>query len=173
MRTPARRQTLQRALLGAALATLLLGGGASAPSRPTPSARATANGVTVVVTLVPAAGSGEELRATFSPRRAGFHVYSIELPDGGVDGLGIPTRLSVRGGLTAEGRPAADRAVVRLRPAGLPTELPVYPDGPVTFTLPVRRTGSGEANVVVSYGACGESRCLMPVTDKVIRLDLG
>ncbi|MFF7329850.1 hypothetical protein [Streptomyces sp. NPDC008150] len=155
------------------MATLLLGGGAASPARPAPGARVTANGVTVVVTLLPAADGGRELRATFSPRRAGFHVYSIDLPDGGIDGLGIPTRLSVRGGLTAEGRPTADRTVVGLRPAGLPTELPVYPDGPVTFTLPVRPTGSDEADVVVSYGACGASRCLMPVTDEVIRLRLG
>lgn len=173
MRGPGRR----RALLGAATVTLLLAGGvrdhAGGHQRPAPSARATANGVTVTVTLRPGAKGRQELRATFSPRLPGFHLYSVDLPDGGVDGLGIPTRLSVEGDLIADGTPTADRSVVLLRPAGLPTRLPVYPDGPVTFTLPVRRTGAGQANVVVSYGACGKSRCLVPVRDEVIRLGIG
>ncbi|MGY5034902.1 hypothetical protein ACWC9U_29480 [Streptomyces sp. 900116325] len=53
---------------------------------------------------------------------------------------------------------------------GLPTEIPVYPDGPVTFTLPVRQISSRQADVIVSYGACNESTCLMPVDEEVIHL---
>ncbi|GAA2096335.1 hypothetical protein GCM10009759_25430 [Kitasatospora saccharophila] len=159
-------------MLGAAtVSALLLGGcGTDRPARPT--AQATANGVTVTVTLVPASDGRREVRATFTPQESGFHLYSIDLPAEGVDGLGIPTRLSVRGDLTATGSPSTDREIRRLRPAGLDVELPVYPDGAVTFTLPVRSTGSRQADVVVSYGACSETRCLVPVTDEVIHLDL-
>ncbi|MFR9797340.1 hypothetical protein ACL02U_15725 [Streptomyces sp. MS06] len=129
--------------------------------------------MTVTVTLLPASDGQRRLRATFSPQQAGFHIYSIDLPAQGVDGLGVPTRLSVEGDLTAVGRPTADRSVLHLRPAGLTTELPVYPNGPVTFTLPVRQTGSHRADVIVSYGACSEGRCLIPVTGEVIHLSLG
>jgi hypothetical protein len=166
------RAATRRALaVGAAVGTLLLGGcGADQPTAPT--AHATANGVTVTVTLLHGSTGQRRIRATFSPRQAGFHLYSIDLPAHGVDGMGIPTRLSVRGDLTAVGRPTADRPVVLLRPTGLTTELPVYPNGPVTFTVPVRQTGTHEADVVVSYGACGTNRCLIPVTNEVIHLSL-
>jgi hypothetical protein len=100
-------------------------------------------------------------------------VYSISLPAGGVDGLGVPTRLGVRGGLRATGSPTADRPIRSLSLPGLNVVLPVYPDGPVTVTLPVTRTGSSSAQAIVSYGACSTSTCLPPVTALVIpvRLD--
>lgn len=168
MRTP-----LWLLVAGVVAAAVLLPRACGADPPLEPQAHATAEGVTVTVTLLPVHDGQDEIQATFSPQQAGFHVYSIDLPSNGVDGLGIPTRLSVKGGLTAVGKPMADLPVRLLRPAGLPTELPVYPNGPVTFTVPVRRIGSEQAEVVVSYGACSEDRCLIPVTDEVIRLDLG
>lgn len=157
--------------VGIAAAVLVLSGcGAGQPAAPT--AHVTANGVTVKVTLLPASDGHREIRATFSPQQAGFHLYSIDLPPQGVDGLGVPTRLSVAGDLTAVGKPTTNLPIRLLRPAGLSAELPVYPNGPVTFTLPVRRTGSHQADVIVSYGACSETRCLVPVTNKVIHLRL-
>ncbi|WP_405497218.1 hypothetical protein [Streptomyces sp. NBC_00096] len=151
-------------------ALLISGCGTARPTGPT--AHSTANGVTVTVALLPTSSGQREIRATFSPGQTGFHLYSIDLPPEGIDGLGIPTRLSVQGDLTATGKPATDRPIRLLRPAGLQVELPVYSDGAVTFTLPVRQTGSHQAEAVVSYGACSETRCLTPVTDKVIRLSL-
>ncbi|MFC8719857.1 hypothetical protein [Kitasatospora sp. NPDC057198] len=167
-----RPRTRPWSVLGAAAATALLLGGCGTDRPAEPTAHTTANGVTVTATLVSTSGGRREVRATFSPEQAGFHLYSIDLPPQGIDGLGIPTRLSVRGDLTADGTPATDREIRQLRPTGLEVELPVYPDGPVTFTLPVRQTGSHRAEVVVSYGACSETRCLVPVTDEVIPLDL-
>jgi hypothetical protein len=156
-------------VLAPAVALALAGCGAQ-PAGPGTNAQATANGVAVTVGLRPGSGDRAELRATFSPQRPGFHLYSLDLPAEGIDGLGIPTRIAVSGGLTALAAPTTDRSTRLLRPTGLSTELPVYPDGPVTFTLPVRRTGAGSAEVVVSYGACSESTCLMPVTDEHIPL---
>lgn len=173
MRTP-RREAAARRLAGVAAVCLLAPalGGCGGSSAPAPTAHATADGVTVTVTLLRAANAPSRLRVVFSPQQSGFHIYSIDLPDQGIDGLGIPTRIAVRGGLAALGKAAANLPTRLLRPAGLPAELPVYPDGPVTFTLPVRRTSSGRAEVVVSYGACSEARCLMPVTDEIIPLRL-
>jgi hypothetical protein len=153
------------------VAVLILGG--CRAGRPAEHAgQATANGVTVSVTLLLASNGQRDLRVTFSPQQPGFHIYSIDLPAQGVDGLGIPTRVAVQGDLTMAGKPTANLATRLLRMAGLPIAIPVYPDGPVTFTVPVRQTGSHQAEVIVSYGACSESRCLMPVVGKVIRIEL-
>ncbi|RKE23136.1 hypothetical protein [Streptomyces sp. TLI_171] len=121
--------------------------------------------VTVVV-------SGGRVAVRFRPERAGFHLYSKDLPAGGADGLGTATRMSVRGGLRATGPADADRPVETLVPAGLETVLPVYPDGPVTLTLPVERTGGTDAEVVVDYAACSRGTCLFPVQALVIPVHL-
>ena len=159
------------ALGSTTLMTLVLSGCGTAQA-PEPTALATAHGVTVTVALLPASNGQRELQATFSPQQPGFHIYSIDLPAHGIDGLGIPTRLTVQGSLAAAGKPTANRATRLLRPAGLQTELPVYPDGSVTFTLPVRQTSGHQAEVIVSYGACSEKTCLIPVSNEVIRLSL-
>ncbi|MQS16496.1 hypothetical protein F7Q99_30960 [Streptomyces kaniharaensis] len=157
----------------AAAAVLLLGAaGCSANPAPTAAAAATYSGGGVTVTLRLAAGEDgrQLLNATFTPEQAGFHLYSVDLPAGGVDGLGLPTRLTVRGGLTADGATRADRPLRTVSPLGLGVELPVYPDGAVTISLPVRRADAGPTEAVVSFGACSEQRCMVPVTDQVIPL---
>ena len=106
----------------------------------------------------------DTLAATFTPRRKGFHVYSVDLPEGGVDGLGVRTDVSVRGGARGTGEPVADQPVRRLDYPTLGLRLPVYPDGPVTLTLRVRR-GEGAPEVRVTYAACSESTCLVPVRE--------
>ncbi|MFJ1707234.1 hypothetical protein [Kitasatospora sp. NPDC088346] len=166
--------TLRRRHAGAA-ATLLLtvaGCAGQSPAAAPPAAGFEGNGVSVAVRLDREAGGAERLRVTFRPQEAGFHLYSVDLPAGGVSGLGIPTRLAVRGGLAADGTPVADRPLRTVSPAGLDVELPVYPDGPVTLTLPVHRTGEARAEAVVSYGACSEGRCLIPVFDRPIAFAL-
>jgi hypothetical protein len=155
---------VRRAALGGA-AALLIAGCAHAQARPA-TTRFTESGVEVTIAM-----TGSTVTATYRPIRPGFHVYSIGLPPGGVAGLGVPTRLTVRAGLTATGRATADQAVRMLDLPTLHVKLPVYPDGPVTVSLPVRRSGR-TADVVVSYGACSSSTCLAPVTDHVSRIAL-
>ena len=161
--------TGRRALLVAALAGVLLVGGCSraAESSPPPdrSGRLEAGGVTVEAVL-----ADGQVQATFRPQRPGFHLYSLDLPPDGVQGLGIPTVVAVRGSLDAIGTPSADKPVKELRIDELNVTLPVYPDGPVTVTLPVRSIGEGPAEVVVTYGACSASTCLPPVRERVIAL---
>lgn len=114
--------------------------------------------------------------ADLRPERSGFHVYSLALPDGGVDGIGIPTRIRAAGALRPTG-PATTEARERvLRPEGLGVRLPVYRDGQVTLELPVRRIEGGDrdrARVFLTYGACSEREgCLLPVRDRAVTLTL-
>jgi hypothetical protein len=151
----------------------LLGGcGPVAGRADEPAAHFHSNGVSVTIKLSIAPDGGPQLVATFRPDEPGFHLYSIDLPVGGVDGLGVPTSVAVRGDLRAQGQPTTDAPIRTLRPAGLDAALPVYPDGPVTVTLNVNRTGRGRADAVVGYAACSEDQCLPPVIDQPIRLDL-
>jgi hypothetical protein len=134
------------------------------------SGRLEENGVIVTVHLRDGSGGGREIAATFTPVEAGFHLYSTDLPSSGVNGLGIATRLGVSGDLRSGGRPSTDLPARMLRLEGLDVDLPVYPDGAVTITLTVEQTGSKQADAVVTYGACSEQRCLMPVRDRRIPL---
>lgn len=52
----------------------------------------------------------------------------------------------------------------------LHVNLPVYPDGPVTVTVPVRKTRDGRAEVIVTYAACSATTCLPPVRNRLITL---
>jgi hypothetical protein len=165
---------VHRALLGVTVAVAFLASGCVRPGVSQPSAdlsgRLDDGGVTVVAVLIVEPDGTGHVGATFSPKRPGFHLYSIDLPPGGVNGLGIPTIVSVHGGLRATGEPTADMPVTNLRIEELDVDLPVYPDGPVTVTVPVRRTGTERAEVVVTYGACSLTTCLPPVRERPITL---
>ncbi|WP_335980999.1 hypothetical protein [Streptomyces sp. CA2R106] len=145
------------------------GHGGSPHAAPTRTrASFTAGGVDVAVTLERSGADTVAVRATLSPRQKGFHLYSLTLPDDGVDGLGIPTRLTVGAPLTATGPVTSSVAPHEVRPAGLDLALPVYPDGPVTLSLATRLAGSADgsasARVLLTYGACStDGACLAPV----------
>jgi len=151
---------------------------AHAPT-PTPTstlstATRTQAGVAVRVSVMGQGSAGWRLKVLLVPLSRGFHLYSLSLPNGGEQGLGIPTRLSVRGALEATGAATAQEPTRLLDIAVLGVKLPVYPDGPVTLDLPVRdaaaaASGDGAvAQVVVSYGACSSATCLAPVIGEVI-----
>lgn len=165
----------RRAAAGAALAGVLFAatacesGGHSATH-----GRFTAGGVAVSVELRRTGRSTVAVTATLRPQRAGFHLYSLSLPEGGVDGLGVPTRVSVAAPLTATGPATSAERAHDLRIAALGVSLPVYPDGPVTLRLPARLTGSpATARISLSYGACSATQgCLMPVRDHAVTVHL-
>jgi len=164
----------RRVLLALAVAAAFLISGCARPgTSQSPaglSGRLSGSGVTVVAVLTARPGGTGYVRVTFSPQRPGYHLYSIDLPPRGVHGLGIPTVVSVRDGLRMTGSPAADVPVRSLRIGQLDVDLPVYPDGPVTLTVPVRRTENGRAEVLVTYGACSATTCLPPVRNRLIIL---
>ncbi len=161
---------MTRHAVGAACLLLATVGGCSSTPAATTLATVTRTQarVTVRVSLIDQGSTGWQLKVLFVPPSPGFHLYSLSLPDGGVQGLGIPTRLSVRGALTATGAVTADQPTQQLNIAVLDVTLPVYPDGPVALALPVRHTDGSTAQVVVSYGACSSATCLAPVIDEVI-----
>lgn len=100
----------------------------------------------------------------------GFHVYSLDLPDRGISGLGRPTRVRTVNGLTATGRAAADRQVIQLRMPELDVVLPVYPEGPLRVTVPVELTPGARRGITVSYAACSAQTCRTPVADHPLEL---
>jgi hypothetical protein len=165
--------TVRRILLAAVVVACLAGGwGAADASSPsgTLSGRLTDGGVTVTVALAAGPRGTPQVRVRFTPQKTGYHLYSVNLPPGGVNGLGVATTVTVRGSLRAVGNPTADVPLRTLRIEELDVNLPVYPDGPVTIALPVRRNGNGTADVVVSYALCSLSNCMPPVRDRVIAL---
>ncbi|MEY2243724.1 hypothetical protein AB8A21_12420 [Streptomyces sp. BF23-18] len=168
-----RRSKVGRALVLAATVALT---GCAGPGQTRTTAHGapfTTGGVAVTVRVESRDGNVRIL-AKLRPEQRGFHLYSLALPNGGVDGIGIPTRIRTEGGLKATG-PATTHAKPRvLRPAGLDVRLPVYEDGLVTLELPVRRLeGTDSARVFLTYGACSETAgCLPPVRDHEVTLRL-
>lgn len=124
---------------------------------------ASAGGAVVTATLATESDGEAVLRVTIVPQQPGFHIYSLALPPQGVDGLGVPTRISVHGAFAAIGRPQADVATQYLQIATLGVALPVYPDGPVTLTIRVAKRDNGRTHIIASYGLCSDSRCMLPV----------
>ncbi|HWJ10392.1 MAG TPA: hypothetical protein VNS46_13520 [Nocardioides sp.] len=111
------------------------------------------------------------VRVHFEPLRPGFHIYSLTLPAGGVDGLGVPTRVEAGSGFTASGPARSTVEPISLRIPELSVTLPVYPDGPVDIELPVDVDHSDDNTVIVAYGACSDEVCLLPVRDLVVPVD--
>jgi len=116
------------------------------------------------------------LAGTFTPTRAGFHLYGKDLPPQGLRGIGRPTLLEVAGGesMRSSGPLLADRATSDLVVPELGLRFPVYPVGPVTLRRPVTftRPGSVPAELSVTYMACTEGACLAPAIDHRVRVTI-
>src|SRR5262245_52900049 len=78
------------------------------------------NGVGVKVALETGPDQKPFLRATFTPTEAGFHLYSKDLPTGGINGIGVPTRFAVAPGeaISSVGKPFSDVEPKELRVMG-------------------------------------------------------
>lgn len=128
------------------------------------------HGVRVSLVLERDLAGGTWLAATFSPTAAGVHLYSKDLPPTGIEGLGRPTRVEVdpASSIRFIGQTVADHPIVDDRIDALNLSVPVYPAGPVTLRVPVRKTGRGVARLRVSYMGCGPNGCLAPVVDREV-----
>lgn len=172
------RRTTAAAALGAVAAVGVGTGAVFAVSaftgghghRAAPLATFDEQGVTVTVVVRDQGSNRATLAVTFAPDRPGFHLYSADLPPAGVDGVGRPLTVTPAGVLAAAGHPTTNVAAHLLALQGADMSVPVYPDGPVTATLPVTFTGSGAATLSVGYAACSETECLPPVTGHAIGL---
>ncbi|MFJ1566383.1 hypothetical protein [Streptomyces erythrochromogenes] len=136
-----------------------------------PTTRFSENGVTVTLSVSDWKASEGTLTAVFAPEKKGFHLYSTELPATGIEGVGRPTAVAVTGALRAKGGLKATAEVRSISVPGVDAQVPVYPDGPVTTTLPVRADGNGDATVLVGYASCStRDGCTIPVSDRPVRL---
>ncbi|MET7981672.1 hypothetical protein [Streptomyces sp. NPDC005281] len=174
VRLRARHAHRGAALTLAAAVTLAGCAGTGTSDATVDAAPFSAGGVAVSV-RIESRDDGLRVLAELRPQQAGFHLYSLDLPDGGVDGIGIPTRIRVEGALRPASLATTDAKRRMLRPAGLDVRLPVYEDGRVVLELPVRRVeGADRARVFLTYGACSErAGCLPPVRGRAVSLSLG
>ncbi|MFD9408148.1 hypothetical protein ACFWBN_14175 [Streptomyces sp. NPDC059989] len=172
---PSRKAPVAAALLTfVSLASLAACGGQPAEGAgdsPPPTTRFTENGVTVTLSVSDWHHSKGTLTAVFTPEAKGFHLYSTDLPATGIEGVGRPTAMAVTGVLRAEGGLTAGADVRSISVPGVDAPVPVYPDGPVTTTLPVRADADGDATVLLGYASCStEKGCTIPVSDRPVHL---
>lgn len=130
----------------------------------------------VALTLYLANRSGPEatLQVRFEPVGAGAqHLYSMDLPKGGVDGVGRPTLIetTARSLFRLLGSPTADKALMKRD-----TPLPYFEAGPVLLRVPIQLPRGNGAVVTtelqVTYMSCTETACNRPVTDRVLKIHL-
>ncbi|MFD9303350.1 hypothetical protein ACFWCB_11955 [Streptomyces sp. NPDC060048] len=166
-----RKTRLAAALLS--LAALAACGEPPAKTGSAPTTSFTENGVTVTLSVSDWHPPRGTLTAVFTPEEKGFHLYSTDLPPSGIEGVGRPTAMDVTGVLRADGKLTAAADVRTISVPGVDAPVPVYPDGPVTTTLPVRVDGNGDATVLLGYASCSsEEGCTIPVSDRPVHLRL-
>ncbi|MFF9909039.1 hypothetical protein [Streptomyces sp. NPDC013457] len=157
-----------------AAASLTGCGQESAPSHAAAVTEFNENGVTVRLSVADWKSDAGTLVATFTPDEAGFHLYSTALPADGVDGVGRPTEIRPVGSVATAGEMTVDKPVKSITVPGVRAAVPVYPDGPVTVTLPIRATAPGEAKVLIGYASCSSTEgCTIPVADRAVSLRTG
>jgi hypothetical protein len=136
------------------------------------------SGVKVTFFLVEGGNGKHWLRATFSPLELGFHVYSKDLPKDGIDGIGRPTLLELieNPAIANIGELTADKKIHNLMSPLNADGFPVYPDGPVTLSLPftMKQDANGTVDVMakITYMACTKTSCNAPVEGKAVKLTL-
>ncbi len=133
----------------------------------------TQNDVTVEISLVKNYTGETWLVGTFTPLLEGFHLYSKDIPETGIEGQGFPTvfELVMPGKVKPIGPLTADQSDFKRFNAALGNTLSIYPNGPVTLRLPVELPPNGKdvrANLSITYVACGQQSCITPVINKII-----
>jgi len=136
------------------------------------------NGVSVKVALETDANLQPILRATFTPDSPGFHVYSKDLPERGVNGFGAPTRFVVatNAGIPSVGNAFADVMPKDLHVKALGVTLAIYPEGPVNICVPIELRSAEQdvdAQLSFSYMACDtKGVCLRAIDGKKVTVKI-
>ncbi|HEX9387486.1 MAG TPA: hypothetical protein VF918_14275 [Anaerolineales bacterium] len=154
------------------LLSATLGSCTSAPTMPIQLASFTENDVSVSIALEHPSAENYFLSATFTPPD-GYHLYSKDMPVHGINGLGRPTLFE----LTANSHIRASGELIESVSAQQlyfePQELPVYPLGGVTLSLPVELPpGKNWVNdeLKITFMACSSNQCKPPVEGKIISI---
>ncbi len=145
---------------------------APAAGGPIALASFTENYVSVSITLQHDAAGNALLAAAFTPD-AGHHLYSKDIPIDGLEGVGRPTLLELTPASQMTALGELTESVEAREPDFEPKELLVYPDGPVTLSLPVRLPAGNDwidAEVKITYMACTAHQCKPPVEGKIVQV---
>jgi hypothetical protein len=133
--------------------------------------------VEVRVRFEPGRDGGGTVVTTFAPTEPGLHLYGTSMPDGGVEGVGRPTRVVVvDAGWTATGEAITSVAEAERTLPGFDDPFPVYPPGDVTLRLPVvpeSSTVDTAIDLQVTFMACRETLCFKPVVAHPIVVGTG
>jgi hypothetical protein len=121
---------------------------------------------------------GMTVVAEFRPTEETIHLYGQELPDGGIDGAGRPTRLIVSDpAWRATGAATSSVASELVTLPGFDAPFATYPDGPVTLRQAIEATGDpapdNTLEVKVTFMACSSAGlCYLPVEAATVELPL-
>lgn len=146
-----------------------------AQNPPLELARSTENSVEVTIMLIRDEDGQVFISATFTPVENKLHLYSKDIPQSGIDGLGRPALLEI----PKDSAIKADGELIESAPAQSPLSGPqdllIYPAGAITLRLPIiLPAGKGWFNdrVIVTYMACTEYNCRPPVEGKIIPIHI-
>lgn len=167
-------QILSLAVLSAILISSCSGLFSPAADEPLQLAEFTKNSVTVTIYLNPPRDGINSLSASFVPAE-GLHLYSKDVPPGGVEGLGRPTLLE----LTQESKMIAAGELAENIPAQIPDfepkDLLIYPAGGVILTLPITLPVGKDwvdDEISLTYMACSDTSCKAPVVGYVLSVQI-
>lgn len=133
------------------------------------------NGVRVAFSIESNTNGKLLIRATFTPTN-GFHLYSKDLDPEKSRGIGLATRLELlpHPEVKVAGPVVTDMTPQTHHIKELDITVDLYPDGPVTFRLPIEIVGTATnvpARLAVSYMACQtDGVCLFPVERQIINV---
>ena len=159
-------------LLSIILFSTILGSCISAPNMPIQLASFTENDVNVSISLESHSAGNYVLSAKFTPPD-GYHLYSKDLPIHGINGLGRPTLLELPIASQLKALGSLSENVSAEQQYFAPNELPVYPLGAVTLSLPVELpSGKNWVNdeLKITFMACSTNQCKPPVEGKIVSI---
>jgi hypothetical protein len=145
---------------------------ASAPNMPIQLASFTENDVSVSISLERPSAGNYYLAATFTPPQ-GYHLYGKDMPVHGMNGLGRPTLLELTMTSQLKALGSLSENVSAEQQYFPPNELPVYPLGAVTLSLPVELPqGKNWVNdeLKITFMACSTNQCKPPVEGKIVSI---
>jgi hypothetical protein len=143
------------------------------PAESYPLASFSRNRVTVEISLVWDENDQAWLEGAFTPEE-GYHLYSKDIPRGGIEGLGRPTLIELVPGSRLVSAGELAESVSALQGQGFEGLL-VYPEGPVTLRLPVylpEGQGWYDEQVSITFMACRLGRCSPPVTGELVAVQV-
>jgi hypothetical protein len=132
------------------------------------------NEIAISIKLLRTSNNLFYIEATYTPP-PGYHLYSKDLPPAGKNGQGRPTLLE----LPLDSRMQSIGHVTESVASEMVNDEPdgplVYPEGPVTLTLPIKLPllrGWVNDQISLTYTACSATECKVPTIGKMILVSI-